>query len=450
MLPDKADLQLVKEFLKTQGVHIRGRMNIGLLLGAVLVPFFGWIDYLLYPQHFPTFMRDRLIVAGGCLILYAINRRWDLGYNSFYLGIIEFYLVGFLIINMNVLTNAYSTPYYAGLNLVFLTFCTILTIWVKYLAIHCLILYSIYLFCMLWFTEPQHIHLFVTHNMFIISTIIIILTASLSNQNLRWNEYLLRKRLEEAQDELVRNERLATLGKLTATVSHELRNPLGTIRASLFLIADNLQPKEPRLLRALDRAERNILRCDQIIDELADYARDRQLNLEWTPLDAWLNNLLEELALPEGITLTREFAADMELQFDREKLRRCMLNLISNGAQAIQEKKKQETRSDQQDTLKLETRRADDRVEIKVMDTGVGIPDEEMVKIFQPLFSTKSFGLGLGLVIIKQIVEQHGGGIDIGSQAGVGTTATIWLPLQASRCQSTSFPSCIETGQPRS
>ncbi|MCH8998606.1 MAG: PAS domain S-box protein, partial [Proteobacteria bacterium] len=109
-----------------------------------------------------------------------------------------------------------------------------------------------------------------------------------------------RKRLEE---ELLRRERLATLGQLTATVSHELRNPLGVIRTSAFILRDGLKEETPRAIRALDRIERSVLRCDRIIDEMLDFTRISDLEPEPTALDDWLAGVIEEQPLPTGISL---------------------------------------------------------------------------------------------------------------------------------------------------
>jgi PAS domain S-box-containing protein len=229
--------------------------------------------------------------------------------------------------------------------------------------------------------------------------------------------------LRAAQAELLRKERLATLGRLTATVSHELRNPLGTVRASLFSIAESVRDKGPDLDDVLDRAERNIVRCDAIIEEMLDYVRVKQPVLSATCMDDWLASVLDEQSLPEGIEVRRDMASGVDVAIDREKLRRCIINLVTNAVQAIQEE------GDGEGRVTVKTRAAGDRFEFTVTDSGPGIPADHMVKIFEPLFSTKGFGVGLGLPIVKQLAEVHGGGVDMRSKPGEGTTATLWLPL---------------------
>ena len=229
--------------------------------------------------------------------------------------------------------------------------------------------------------------------------------------------------LETAHQKLLQQQRLATLGQLTATVSHELRNPLGTIRASFFAIAEETHGKELGIEDVLDRAERNILRCDAIIEELLDYARTKETDLSPTRVDEWLAHVLDEQRIPAGIHLKRSLAAGLEIPMDREKLRRCVINLVTNACQAIQEGKQTGG------GLTVETAGAGNRLEMRFIDSGPGIPPERMEKIFEPLYSTKGFGVGLGLPIVRQIAELHGGGIEIESESGEGTRATLWLPL---------------------
>lgn len=238
--------------------------------------------------------------------------------------------------------------------------------------------------------------------------------------------------LRAAQDSLLRKERLATLGQLTGTVAHELRNPLGTIANSINVIRQRCSPDEPDLERSLARAERNIKRCDSIITELLDFARAKGLQAEPTVVDSWLARVLEEQQIPEAVTVTCDFQADATaVAFDRDELRRAVINLIDNACQAMTPVE-MDGDSEAGDDLKLSTRINDGRVEIMIADTGPGIPAEVLPKVLEPLFSTKSFGTGLGLPTVQQIMEAHGGGLEISSAENRGTTAVLWLPLNRS------------------
>jgi signal transduction histidine kinase len=238
------------------------------------------------------------------------------------------------------------------------------------------------------------------------------------------------RKLEEAQAELVRQERLSALGQLTATVAHEIRNPLGTVRTAVFSVGDAIERDEThRVERALQLAERNIVRCDGIITELLDYTRDQVLQTSPMLIDPWLDGLLsealEQRTIPESITVVKEFHSGARVLIDSEHFRRAIVNVVNNAVDAMRE----EGTIEGKNQLTASTQVVDGRLEIKISDTGCGIPDVIMDRIFEPLFSTKGFGVGLGLPIVKGIMEQHGGGIEIASQVDTGTTVTLWLPI---------------------
>ena len=232
--------------------------------------------------------------------------------------------------------------------------------------------------------------------------------------------------LEAAQIELLRQERLATLGKLTATVSHEIRNPLATIRASTFSITSKTRDKGLGVERALKRLERSVTRCDDIITELLDYTRMPHSKLEPVRFDPWLQQLLTELMLPEDITLSHELASGVEIALDPERFRRVMINLLDNACQAMEEVIEADR---QEQTLTVRTEVSGKRLRVSIADTGPGIPPDVLPHIFEPLYSTRGFGVGLGLPIVKEIIQQHHGDIAITSEAGQGTRVTLWLPV---------------------
>ena len=235
--------------------------------------------------------------------------------------------------------------------------------------------------------------------------------------------------LHAAQAGLLRQERLAVLGQLTATVSHELRNPLGVIRTSAFVAREHQKDSEPRVVRALERIERSVIRCDRIIDELLDFTRISNLDHELTIIDAWLDETLSEQHLPDQIVLNRDFGLpDTVVPFDRDRLRRAVINVFDNACQAMACEPGLENANPKFSVLTVATRKTNDRVEVIFEDSGSGIPGDLLSQIFEPLFSTKGFGVGLGLPVVKQIMEQHQGGVEIESEEGRGTRVCLWLP----------------------
>jgi signal transduction histidine kinase len=228
-----------------------------------------------------------------------------------------------------------------------------------------------------------------------------------------------------AEAQILKQERLSVLGQLTATVAHELRNPLSTIRNSLHVLREIAASTGTNLERPLNRMQRSIERCNGIIADLLDYARARELVRTVVPLDAWLNDVLDEQHLPPEIVLRRELTAPgLSVEIDADRFRRVIINLVENAAQAIMEAEVGATGR----TITVGTAKGD-VAEIVVEDSGPGIPPGILPRIFEPLFSTKSFGTGLGLPTVKQIVEQHEGAVSIISESGQGTKVKIRLPL---------------------
>jgi PAS domain S-box-containing protein len=214
--------------------------------------------------------------------------------------------------------------------------------------------------------------------------------------------------LRAAQEELVRKERLAALGQLTGTVSHELRNPLGALRAAVATIKKLTAGEQPMVTSTVAIIDRSITRCDNIIADLLDYSRGDCAALAPTALDSWLGEVLDEYPLPPWLEMSREIETGARAMVDRERLRRVLINLMDNACQAMAGAADREPAPGDH-RLRVTARRAGEAVEISVADTGPGIAPEDREKVFEPLYSTKAFGVGLGLSIVKQIVGQHGG-----------------------------------------
>ncbi|NIP49088.1 MAG: HAMP domain-containing histidine kinase [Gammaproteobacteria bacterium] len=217
------------------------------------------------------------------------------------------------------------------------------------------------------------------------------------------------------------------LGQLTATVSHEIRNPLGTVANSLYLLKESLEDEElKRLERPLLLAERNVERCDTIISDLLDFSRQRKIEKQLVNMDGWLRSFFAEIKIPQNIYLSTDFSADRDVPIDVERFRRVIVNVATNAFQALEETEKENK------VLTIKTKIVADRYIIEFQDNGPGMSKDVLSHIYEPMFSTKNFGVGLGVPIIKNIIENHGGEVHYQSREGEGTTVTVSLPLQAS------------------
>lgn len=233
--------------------------------------------------------------------------------------------------------------------------------------------------------------------------------------------------VEERERELVRSERLAAVGKMAAMIAHEVRNPLSSIGLNTELLEEELGAA-PGLgeARELCRAiHREVDRLTQITEEYLTFSRlpkpklaDERVNAMASDLAAFVR---EDLAVKQ-VTLTTDLApGEPVARIDAAQIRQCLLNLIRNAAEAVIAKGSGH--------VTLRTRTAGGRVEIDVEDNGVGIPAEILPQLFDPFFSTKEDGSGLGLALTQQIVRDHGGDLRVDSVVGRGTTFTVSVPV---------------------
>jgi len=257
-------------------------------------------------------------------------------------------------------------------------------------------------------------------------------SLALANENLaQWGRMLERRveertrELREAQDALVQSQKLASLGKMAAGVAHEINNPLTSITINAHLLLEDRGPDDPDR-DALTLIAEETDRCAKIVKGLLEFSR--QTPSEAT--DADLNDIVERaLALLEKQATVRNIKVvkdlDKALPFivvDKNKMQQVVSNLVINACEAMPDG----------GTLTIATRPGDDgrRIELRVADTGVGIPKSNMGQLFDPFFTTKSHGTGLGLAVSYGIVQQRGGTIEVESEVGKGSAFTVKLPLE--------------------
>lgn len=241
------------------------------------------------------------------------------------------------------------------------------------------------------------------------------------------------KKLKATQEEMVKAGRMAQLGQLTATVAHELRNPLAAVRTSAFVLDRKIKGKGMGVEQQLQRIDNGVVRCDNIISQLLDFARTRPVQRKLVDLDGWLAKVIEEEAakLPAVVTIECTLGlGGLVAAIDPERMSRSLINLISNASEALVGKG--DTLSGSADFVPriiIKSGRAGRGIEISVTDNGPGISAENLLRIREPLFTTKSFGTGLGLPAVEKILEQHGGGLEIASKPGEGACFTAWFPI---------------------
>jgi len=230
------------------------------------------------------------------------------------------------------------------------------------------------------------------------------------------------RELRETQERLMRQEKLAVLGKLAGGVGHELRNPLGVIKNTAFFLNMVLQDPGAEVKRSLATLEKQVDICEGIISSLLDFARTRDPIRKEVDVNDTLRIAILRVSMPENVKLVRQLDESLpSILADPDQLIQVFGNIILNGFQAMPDGGK----------LVVKTKAPGQGwISVSFTDTGMGISEENLDKLFEPLFTTKPKGVGLGLAITLTLVEGHGGDVLVRSKVDKGSTFTVRLPLE--------------------
>jgi signal transduction histidine kinase len=246
------------------------------------------------------------------------------------------------------------------------------------------------------------------------------------------------KQLSEAQEELLHKEKLSILGQLSGSVGHELRNPLGVMNNAVYFLKTVLAEGDETIREYLEIIENEIRNSQRIISDLLDFARTKPPQTKVVTASELVEQSLGRCAVPENVALKREVPETLPLlKVDPLQMGQVLTNLVTNAVQAMPDGGALNIRartvgaglapaqSGYPQGVPLQ-----DFIAISVEDTGEGIAPENMKKLFQPLFTTKPKGIGLGLVVCRNLTEANGGRIEVASRLGEGTAFTVILPVE--------------------
>ena len=236
---------------------------------------------------------------------------------------------------------------------------------------------------------------------------------------------ILEKAVEEKTAQLRESERLAAIGATAGMVGHDIRNPLQAIMSDAYLLKDELSSlpecrTKEGIAESIDSIDKNIGYINKIVADLQDYARPLNPENIDVNLAYLVDSVVKPIFMPDNIILTINVADDIRLKTDPIFIRRSITNLVTNAIQAMPNGGE----------LTINVSKNADMVLISVVDTGVGIPDDVKPKLFTPMVTTKAKGQGLGLAVVKRLVEALNGNVTFESQEGKGTKFTITLPSQ--------------------
>ena len=229
--------------------------------------------------------------------------------------------------------------------------------------------------------------------------------------------------LRKTEAQLIRSEKLAALGQLAAGIAHEIRNPLTSINILIHSLTENF-PSENTHREDLQVIEEEIRRINEIVDQFLRFAKPASPLFEKTNLIPIFEEILQLLRpqIERGkIKVKKEFEPLPLITVDKEQVKQVILNLLLNAVQAMPKSGHL--------ILRGQIPENDRWINLSIQDSGAGIPGEDMDKLFDPFFSTKEGGIGLGLSIAHRIIDQHHGKIEVESTPGRGTLFTVWLPI---------------------
>ena len=234
---------------------------------------------------------------------------------------------------------------------------------------------------------------------------------------------------KEMEEKLLRSERLAAIGELSGNVAHELRQPLGVISNAIYYLKMTLTEADETTREYLDIVNNEVKSAGDTITGLLEIARTRQADRQEVEVSAVIDKALEKFEMPEIITLKKDISADIPaISVDHGQMGQVFYNLINNALQAMSMPEREGRGGELVIKAKSRKKKGKAMVEVSFTDTGAGISKENMKKLFEPLFTTKARGVGLGLSICKNLVENNGGEIEVQSEEGKGTTVRVSLP----------------------
>jgi signal transduction histidine kinase len=235
--------------------------------------------------------------------------------------------------------------------------------------------------------------------------------------------------IQEREQKLIRSERLATVGRMAAQIAHEVRNPLSSIGLNAELLGDELGQEADEARRLVASIIGEVDRLTEITETYLRFTRLPRPKLEREDLGALVTSVValgRGEVEKEGIALSLDIAPDLpEIPADEAQLRQALINLVRNAREALAQATTKRL------AISLAADGAAARLVLRVSDSGPGIDAGDLGRIFDPFFSTKAQGTGLGLALVQQIVVDHGGQIDVESGPGRGTTFTLAFPLPA-------------------
>ncbi len=421
----------------------------GCWLGILLVPLFGWLDHYAYPKEQLVFFFLRLLCSALMWGLYLVLET-GFGKKHYHLqGIVLLLLPSATIAWMVYSTQGTASPYYAGLTLVLMVLAVLLD-WPMWQSVVSVVLVLVlYLTACLFSQARIDDRLFISHLFFLISSGIAIIAGTYFHSGVRVREFVARceldksrkaleaslQQLKENEMQLVQSEKLASLGRMSAGIIHEINNPLNFATTGLFTLrkkGKHLAPEQQAdYAEVLTDVEDGLKRVQTIVSDLRMFTHPNTEQLDPVPVAEVVTPALRFLSNEwrDTVQIEQKFAEGQTILANKNKLIQVIVNLLQNSLDAVKTKS---YAAGEKPAIWIDGRVENGQSILSVRDNGSGIDTKHLGKIFDPFFTTKEVGagMGLGLSICYSIVQEYGGKISVKTEPGRFCEFTLEFPVK--------------------
>lgn len=431
--------------------HNMRNARLGAWFVMLLVPFCAVLDWLAYPERLWEFLLLRIICSAMCIpLLLALDRPWAARFHRVYPVVLPL-LPALAICLMIYFTGDGASHYYAGLMLCLVGTSFVFHWTFREIGLTVALVFSFYLAATLpnlkFDGDPRSIGLFINNTLFILLTCIILYFGSRQHHAIRLREFVNRckveaqreelarrneelsatlKRLKETEAQLNQSEKLASIGRLSAGIVHEINNPLNFVKSALYVLNKKVrtmptETQEPVTQILTDIGE-GVDRVASIVSDLRTFAHPENrcfvpVNLHHTLAKA--TRLMAKQVGDAGALIQADIPEDLNILGDENHIIQIVINLVQNSLDAMQDRPSPE--------IVIRGYRHEGAIHLSLRDNGTGIPEDHVQRIFDPFFTTKEVGqgMGLGLSLCYRMMQGMGGEISVFSQPGTFTEFTL-------------------------
>jgi two-component system, sensor histidine kinase PhcS len=466
------DPLLIKRFNDEHRTLTLRNARVGCWFVILLMPLCTILDVLSYPQHLHVFVALRLISSlVGVILLLGIDRTFGQKYYSFYPALLPL-IPSICVSYMMYFAKDPGSHYYAGLSFCMVSTCFVFNWTFREILATLSLIVIIYLAA----TLPHMVHntsndvtiMYLSNLTFIILNCIVLVATSFQHNSIRIREFLSRcqaesrhlqlsfqndelletiNRLRDTEAQLDHSDRLASIGRLSAGIIHEINNPLNFVKSALYVLNKKTRTMPPDLAESVTNITRDVGegvdRVAAIVSDLRTFAHPDQRSLHPVSVDSVLSKAERFLARDisdHRIQLSIQSSTGIQILADDREILQVLINLLQNSIDALHERPKP--------TIQISCRQVGTIVQLSVTDNGTGITQDQASKIFDPFYTTKEVGkgMGLGLSICYRMMQQMEGDIEVESIPGEYTRFTlIFQSATGSASNSTATSQLIST-----